>query len=158
MDIKRILSLGLCIALLGNMSGVVYAEGTKQSEGEILKALYESENRHNTNGDMIKSRSLVTSIAEGNRVYKVGSTTYKNSGVIKSTNYTATFNGVTFTNLTKTSSMSESGDSGGLVYVMDGEYNIIVGIVKGTVWSGIFRNSVYVKASEIANQMEIYPY
>lgn len=107
-----------------------------------------------TNGDAIKKGSLISSIASGNRVYKVGSTTYKTSGIILSTNYSETIDGLKCTNLIKTTNIAKKGDSGGLVYYNDGQYNVILGIIRGA-------NSTYsyhVKAYEIANKMKIYPY
>ncbi len=119
-----------------------------------LTTNYSNASGATTNCDVIKARSLISSLPTGYRVYKVGSTTYKTSGIIKSTNYTATVSGVSCTNMIRTTYMVEDGDSGGLLYYNDGEYNIIVGIVRG----GNSSSSLYTKAYAIANTMNIYPY
>lgn len=62
--------------------------------------------------------------------------------------------GVKFTNLTKTQDFCMAGDSGGIVYTYyDSQYQPC-GIVKGK-GSGY---AVYVKASEIGNAINAYPY
>ena len=109
-------------------------------------------------GDKLKSNAYVSTAPAGTTVYKVGSTTYKTSGIIKNTNYTVTISGTTFTNLTKASNLVESGDSGGLVYTYVGGNYVAIGVVKGNCGSGIGSYSFYVKAYEIGRIMNVYPY
>lgn len=100
----------------------------------------------------------MTTVPKGSTVYKVGSTTYKTSATVKSTNYSTTLDGVSFTNLTKTSAFVDAGDSGGLVYMyFNGKYNS-AGIVTAMGGWWIFSFSLYTKAVEVADQMSIYPY
>ncbi len=119
---------------------------------------YSNSSGSTSNGDLIATYTYMSSIAKGSTVYKVGSTTYKTSATVKNINYDFTVDGQKFTNLTKTGKLAESGDSGGLVYMYyDGKY-IPAGIIKGGGGAWIFSYSVYVKASEVINQMNVYPY
>lgn len=119
-----------------------------------LMVNYSDSSGTETNADVIKKGSLVSSIPSGYYVYKVGSTTYRTIGNIISTNYSSTVGGIKCTNMIKTTAMAESGDSGGLLYFKDDKYNIILGIVRG----GSSSRTLYTKASAIASSMKIYPY
>ena len=107
-----------------------------------------------SNGDTITSFTYMLSVAKGATVYKVGATSFKTSAKVLNTKYTYTINGVKFTNLTKTEEFCQKGDSGGLVYTYyDSQYQPC-GIVKGKG----SEYTVYVKASEIGNAINAYPY
>ena len=68
------------------------------------------------NGDAIKRDAYKKSVAVGVIVYKCGSITYKTSSHVSQKNFDLTYEGVRFTNLTKTSSaFCNKGDSGGIV-------------------------------------------
>lgn len=119
-----------------------------------LQVAYSDTSGNDINPDVIKKSSLVKSLPAGYRVYKVGATTYRTTGTVQSTNYSATVSGIKCTNMIKTTYMTKNGDSGGLMYYYDGQYNIIVGIVKG----GNSSYSLFTKASVIVNNMKYYPY
>ncbi|MBD5087281.1 MAG: hypothetical protein HDT30_00495 [Clostridiales bacterium] len=136
-------------------SGSVDAAFIRLANGNTVsnKVQYDSSGS-TSDGDTIASFTYMLSVAKGATVYKVGATSYKTSAKVLNTKYTYTINGVKFTNLTKTEDFCSPGDSGGLVYTYyDSQYQPC-GIVKGK-GSGY---TVYVKASEIGNAINAYPY
>lgn len=140
-------------------SGSTDVSFIKLSSGNsvTMQTHYSNDQGSTSNGDII-SGSYMTTVPKGSTVYKVGSTTYKTSATVKSTNYSTTLDGVSFTNLTKTSAFVDAGDSGGLVYMyFNGKYNS-AGIVTAMGGWWIFSFSLYTKAVEVADQMSIYPY
>ena len=97
----------------------------------------------------------------GQTVYKVGMTTHLTKGKILSLNATETTkDGNTFSDYVRADYHALGGDSGGLVYMdVNGQYRIAGNHVVGydsnkpgnsTAW--------FVKADNIINKMEIYPY
>lgn len=60
--------------------------------------------------------TVINDPGAGTVINKVGMATGHSSGTIISTNASATYNGVTFTNPTTANYHSASGDSGGIVY------------------------------------------
>lgn len=119
---------------------------------------YSDSSGSTSGGDTIRTYFYMTSVPKNSTVYKVGSTTYKTSAKVTSTNYDFTVEGQTFTNLTKTESFTDSGDSGGLVYMYFEDSYVPAGLVKGGGGVWIFSYSVYVKATEVLEQMNVYPY
>lgn len=99
-------------------------------------------------------------ICVGQKVYKVGMTTHLTSGTILNPSCTviaAEYEGgpkTTFTDYVQTSCKAAEGDSGGLLYMDFGGAYRIVGIAATT--NGI--TSEFVKADNIINKMNIYPY
>lgn len=61
---------------------------------------------------------------------------------------------MTIKNLTKTTAHVESGDSGGIVYTRFDAKNIPCGVISGHSGS----SSLYTKAVNAVNVMNIYPY
>ena len=146
--------VGICI--VWQYSGSADASFIKIANGNSIKnqTYYSDSSGSKSDGDTIGSNTYMTSVAKGSTVYKVGSKTYKTSATVKNVNYTTTVNGVTFENMTKTTSFCDSGDSGGLVYMYyNGEYKP-AGLIKGYGSS----YSIYTKASEVVNEMGVYPY
>ncbi len=111
------------------------------------------------NGDKLKTNVYKRGLAQNTVVYKCGVTTYKTSSCVSSQRFTKTLNGVKFINLTKVNSaFCQGGDSGGIVYTyQDNEY-WPCGIVKGHGGSGADGYAFFVKASEIANVLNVEPY
>ncbi len=143
-------------------SGSVDASFVKLSSGNsiTITTMYSDEDGSTSGGDSIVPNYYMTSVAKGSTVYKVGATTYRTSAEVTNTNYdfTPSDTGVTFTNLTKTKSFCEGGDSGGMVYMYyNGGYKP-AGIIKGMGGWWLWSYSVYVKASEVVSAMSIYPY
>lgn len=143
-------------------SGSVDASFVKLSSGNsiTMTTMYSDEDGSTSGGDSIVPNYYMTSVAKGSTVYKVGATTYRTSAEVTNTNYdfTPSDTGVTFTNLTKTKSFTDSGDSGGMVYMYyNGGYKP-AGLVKGSGGWWLWSYSVYVKASEVVSAMSIYPY
>lgn len=143
-------------------SGSVDASFVKLSSGNsiTMTTMYSNDEGSTSGGDSIVPNYYMTSVAKGSTVYKVGATTYRTSAEVTNTNYdfTPSDTGVTFTNLTKTKSFTDSGDSGGMVYMYyNGGYKP-AGLVKGSGGWWLWSYSVYVKASEVVSAMSIYPY
>ncbi len=115
---------------------------------------------YNGNGcagnNTMKEYTYMTTVAKGETVYKVGNTTYKTSGKVKDKSYTATIGGVKFKNLTKTTMEGDYGDSGGIVFTNFNSFDITAGIF--TAKSTNSEYTLYVKATEIINYMNVYPY
>lgn len=108
------------------------------------------------NGDRIAKGCYMKSVSKGSRVYKVGVTTYRTAATVKNTKWTSTFEKIKINNLTRTSSFTDKGDSGGLVYTQHkGEY-VPAGIIKGRSDDGKF--SFYIKATEVISALDAYPY
>lgn len=120
---------------------------------------YSDEDGSTTNGDAIVANTYMTSVPKGSTVVKVGSTTYRTTATVQSTSYDTTFtDGVSLTNLTKTTKFCDGGDSGGLVYMYyNGGYKP-AGIITGSYEGAIFSHSSYTKATAIVEQMGVYPY
>ncbi len=119
---------------------------------------YSDSSGSTTGADSIAAYRYMESVAKGSIVYKVGSTTYKTSAEVTSTNYSITFNGVKFTNQTKTEYFCDSGDSGGMVYMYyNGKY-LPVGLIKGSGYILWYEYSYYTKASEVVRLLGVYPY
>lgn len=143
-------------------SGSVDASFVKLSSGNsiTMTTMYSNKDGSTSGGDSIVPNYYMTSVAKGSIVYKVGATTYRTSAKVTNTNYdfTPSDTGITFTNLTKTKSFTDSGDSGGMVYMYyNGGYKP-AGLVKGSGGAWLWAYSVYVKASEVVGAMSIYPY
>lgn len=129
------------------------------SGNSIGMTTYYSDSDGNTSGgDAIKPNSIIKSLTKGAKVYKVGATTKKTSATVTNINYDFTVNGVTFTNLTKTGEFCSGGDSGGLVYHYANGAYWPAGLIKGGGGIGIFAYSVFTKAYEVLNEMDVYPY
>ena len=151
--------------VIGTISDWMYSDSVdasfvrlSSSDSITTQTHYSDDSGSTSGGDTLSSGVYMSSIAKGSTVYKVGSTTYKTSATVKNTNYDFTVNGVTFTNLTKTGSFCDSGDSGGLVYMYYEDQYIPAGLVKGMGGWWIFSYSVFVKAVEVADAMGVYPY
>lgn len=154
-----------CTTVIGTVQearyeSVIDASFIKLSDNNKMDLVtyYSNSSGSTSNGDTLQGTNYATYRPVGTTVYKVGSTTYKTVGVIQSTSLTLLVNGISFSNLTRTSSMVESGDSGGLVYVLEGGNAYAIGIVKGQGGSGTSAFSAYTKASVILSEMGIYPY
>ncbi|HVI42942.1 MAG TPA: hypothetical protein VM577_20235 [Anaerovoracaceae bacterium] len=132
-----------------NYNGTKIAEcTTRQQSGSVDAAFCKITNSSYVPTNTIMSGTLLTSTlnpAVGDVVYKIGDVSDATSGTVQSTNFSASFNGVPFTNLSKATYYSETGDSGGLVFTFNMSTNTgyTVGIVKG-IYGG---DGVYVKAS-----------
>ena len=131
----------------------------KDSGVDIGTTTYYSDSLGSTDGgDRIIEGKYMTVVPKNTTVYKVGSSTYRTSGKVTSTNADAKVGSDTFTNLTQTDLVAESGDSGGLVYVyFENEYNP-AGIVACGVKGFFLYKTCYVKATEVASNMYVYPY
>lgn len=124
-----------------------------------MTTMYSDDKGTTTGGDTIATYVYMTSVAKGSTVYKVGATTFKTSAEVTNTNYDFVLeDGTTFPNMTKTDSFCDHGDSGGLVYMYYNEGYKPAGLVKGMGGWWITSYSVYTKASEVVNEMSIYPY
>lgn len=141
-------------------SGSVDASFIEVSSGNSIDttAQYSNSSGSTSSGDSIATYYYMTNIPKGSTVYKVGSTTYRTSAEVTNTNYTFTVSGTTFTNLTKTDEFSDSGDSGGLVYMHFNDQYVPAGLIKGSGGIWLWSYSVYVKATEVVNDMSVYPY
>lgn len=150
---------------IGTISDWMYEDSVdasfvKLSSGNsiTMTTMYSDEDGSTSGGDTIVPNYYMTSVAKGSTVYKVGATTFRTSAEVTNTNYDFTVNGTTFTNMTKTKSFCDKGDSGGLVYMYyNGGYKP-AGLVKGMGGWWVFSYSVYTKAVEVVNAMSIYPY
>ena len=107
-----------------------------------------------------------SNICVGQKVHKVGMTTGLTSGKILDRSYKVTYPeydgnpDTVFTDFVKTDFYGYAGDSGGLIYMdMNGAYRI-VGNLASYRKSNKQGDSIctFVKADNIINQMEIYPY
>ena len=116
-------------------------------------------------GSLLKAGYYVRSanICEGQKVYKVGMTTGLTEGkVLKVSNpvYYREYDGAPYTyfnDFVEADYNSAGGDSGGLVYAdVGGAYRIMGNNVCSTTSGPKISN--FVKADNIINQMEIYPY
>lgn len=101
-----------------------------------------------------------SSMCVGTKVYKVGMKTGLTTGKIVSANCTVTIkdgdNYNTFTNYVRANYNSDSGDSGGLVYMdVNGAYRILGNHVAGAKGAA---DSYSVKAENIIENVNIYPY
>lgn len=157
----------------GNSWTVIGTISTSMNEGSVdasfvklssdnsitMTTMYSDDKGTTTGGDAIATYVYMTSVAKGSTVYKVGATTYKTSAEVTNTNYDFVLDdGRTFNNMTKTESFCDQGDSGGLVYMYYNEGYKPAGLVKGMGGWWLSAYSVYVKASEVVNEMSIYPY
>lgn len=89
-------------------------------------------------------------VYKNNKIYKSGQTTYLTIGRVFQPSISGYFNSVYFTDMIQADvAMTDSGDSGAVTYVCDGEtiYGKAVGIVKGR----INNLSVFIKANNISN-------
>ena len=109
---------------------------------------------------------VVSNLCPGQKVYKVGMTTGLTMGEIINPSCKAYYPEVdggtifTLTDYVNANYYSDRGDSGGLVYMdVDGAYVIAgISVFKGNGSKPEAPNSSFVKASNIVDQMEIYPY
>ena len=89
-------------------------------------------------------------VYKNNKIYKSGQTTYLTTGRVFQPSISGYFNSVYFTDMIQADvAMTDSGDSGAVTYVCDGEtiYGKAVGIVKGR----INNLSVFIKANNISS-------
>lgn len=157
---------GISSTVVGTISDWMYEDSVdaafvKLSSGNsiTMTTMYSDDEGTTTGGDTIASHVYMTSVAKGSTVYKVGATTYKTSAEVTNTNYDFVLdNGTTFSNMTKTESFCDHGDSGGLVYMYYNEGYKPAGLVKGMGGWWLSAYSVYTKASEVVNGMSIIPY
>lgn len=150
-----------CSTTLGTVMVRMYSGSVDAAFVSINNANYSVSTSVYYGGVTIKRNSYVTELTEGCTIYKAGSTTGLTTAIVQSTNCTFTVDGTTFTNLVKTSKFCESGDSGGIVYYDWGSGDYITsGVVKGLNDGlfGLFSYSVFVKASEIHNNIGVRPY
>jgi hypothetical protein len=124
-----------------------YSGSVDASFCEIIDSNYTPTNILDISGD-----TLSTTISEpgaGTVINKIGYGTGQTSGKIISTNASATFSGVNFTNLTTANYSSSNGDSGCIVYSYISSTNTryTLGIHKGTGSDGTTR--YFVKANNI---------
>ena len=141
--------------------GSVDASFVKLSSGNsiTMTTMYSDDTGTTTGGDAIATYVYMTSVAKGATVYKVGATTFKTSAEVTNTNYDIVLeDGTTFSNMTKTESFCDHGDSGGLVYMYYNEGYKPAGLVTGMGGWWLTSYSVYTKASEVVSKMGIYPY
>jgi len=105
-------------------------------------------------------------LCPGQKVYKVGMTTGLTAGKIIDPSCKVSYSeydggpATAFTDYVNADYYSNRGDSGGLVYMdVNGAYVIAgISVCKGNNSTPTNPNSSFVKASNIVNQMEIYPY
>lgn len=88
------------------------------------------------------------------KAFHVGATSYKSTVTITSTNYSYTYNGMTYTNLIQANGTAKGGDSGGIAYKEFKNRNVPFGIIKG----GTSTTVNYVKASVILSSIGALPY
>ncbi len=137
-------------------SGTVDASFIKTVSGADISTVVEYNGSGCAGNNSMKEYTYMTTVAKGETVYKVGCQTYKTSGKVKDKKYTANVGGVKLKNLTKTTVKGAHGDSGGIVFMNYNSYDIPAGILIGTGANSSY--SIYVKATEIINNMNVYPY
>jgi len=134
----------------GSASGTIFAETkARQQSGSVDAAWCEITNTSYVPTNNIMGGTLLTSTLNpsvGDVVYKIGYASNLTSGTVTSTNYNATVGGISFTNLSRASYNSLSGDSGGLVctFNMSTSTGYTVGIHKASTGAN---DSLYTKAS-----------
>lgn len=140
--------------------GSVDASFVKLSSGNsvTMTTMYSDENGNTAGGDTIEENWYMSNVVKGSNVNKVGATTFKTQAKVTNVNYDFTVGGTVFTNLTKTESFSDHGDSGGMVYMYNNGSYKPAGLIKGGGGAWIFSYSVYVKAQEVINEMNVWPY
>ena len=97
---------------------------------------------------------------EGAQIYKYGGVSGKTSGKVLSNAATQTLNGVTFTDLVKTTAFTISGDSGGPGVHNAGsdQYKCLVGIVKSASYkSNEFVAMYYCKIENVFDKLGVSP-
>lgn len=137
-------------------SGTVDASFIKTVSGSSISTVVEYNGSGCAGNNSMKEYTYMTTVAKGETVYKVGCQTYKTSGKVKDKKYTANVGGVKLRNLTKTTVKGDHGDSGGIVFMNYNSYDIPAGILIGAGANSTY--SVYVKATEIIDNMNVYPY
>jgi len=107
----------------------------------------------------------IVSVAVGSTVYKDGYTTNTTEGTVKSVSTDIYIGGRTLTDLIKTSAMSDSGDSGGLGFMIASDPNTLktsaikFGLVEAhTSILGIKTSSYFVNCTYIYKDMPVYSY
>lgn len=140
--------------------GSVDASFVKLKTGNsiVMTTMYSNDKGSTTGGDEIEENWYMSRVVKGSTVNKVGATTYKTQAKVTAENYDTTIEGTAFTNMTKTEGFSDHGDSGGMVYMYNNGSYKPAGLIMGGGGTWIFSHSIYVKAQEVINEMNVWPY
>lgn len=137
-------------------SGSVDASFMKIASGHSIgtSVKYSDAYGKTTNTDTMESNIYALEVPEGQTVYKVGSTTYRTTGVVLDTNISVISGGVPLSNVTQTTLHVDEGDSGGIVYTYKNFGYMPCGLVQ-SFGEGF---SVYTKATRVAKTISVHPY
>lgn len=110
--------------------------------------------------DKLQKGKLITAIPEGYSIYKTGFSSGCTYGNVRSTNYTATYDGKVIKDTILTTAYALKYDSGGTVFAYIDGVPVLLGIVgSGTKDESKFgRYMVCIKATNIYNIFGVWPY
>ncbi len=117
---------------------------------------YEPSNTVAQNGKVLTAGAYVNSFVTGKTVYKAGKSTNLTSGKITSTSYNCTIDGITTKDCVQAAYKSDSGDSGGVVYMTVDGSNFAAGIHMAGATNA--DSAVFVKAANLKSALDIILY
>ncbi len=115
---------------------------------------------YNNSKDKLQNGKLITAIPEGYSIYKTGYKSGCTYGNVRSTNYTATYDGKVIKDTILTTAYALKGDSGGTVFAYIDGVPVLLGIIGAGTGDkeNLGRYMVCIKATNIYNVFGTWPY